>query len=149
VLRVPAGARLAAAASHLQALSHPSKLSVPDAAPYTSQHGFICRCSRLACRCTSGCSCEPKPRVDALHALRQSTIFLVRLLVSQAERCEISVTLLNDSSSGQHKFKVGDGVKWRCLLGGELQLVVVRCVTGWMESGITLLQDSSSRQQGG
>jgi hypothetical protein len=45
--------------------------------------------------------------VDALHGLRQSTIYLVRLLVSQAERCEISVTLLQDSSSGQHKFKVG------------------------------------------
>ncbi|KAF6266240.1 hypothetical protein COO60DRAFT_1632898 [Scenedesmus sp. NREL 46B-D3] len=56
--------------------------------------------------CTAGCSCEPKPQVDALHALPQSTIYLVRLLVSQAARCEISVTLLQDSSSGQHKFKV-------------------------------------------
>lgn len=57
-------------------------------------------------RCTSGCSCEPKPKVDALHSLRQSTIYLVRLLVSQAERCEISITLLEETRSKKHKFKV-------------------------------------------
>jgi hypothetical protein len=85
-----------------------------------------------ACRCTSGCSCEPKPRVDALHGLRQSTIYLVRLLVSQAQRCEISVTLLQDSSSGQHKFKVG------CRVGFERAqqeisiegMCIVRCPEG-------------------
>lgn len=45
--------------------------------------------------------------MDALHELRQSTIFLVRLLVSQAEECEISVTLSDKTRSDSHKFKVG------------------------------------------
>jgi hypothetical protein len=57
-----------------------------------------------------------------LHSLRQSTIYLVRLLVSQAERCEISVTLLQDSSSGAHKFKVGTAGARRAV---AMQLVML------------------------
>eukprot|EP00882_Tetradesmus_deserticola_P030608 GHRQ01034452.1.p1 GENE.GHRQ01034452.1~~GHRQ01034452.1.p1 ORF type:complete len:159 (-),score=47.65 GHRQ01034452.1:129-605(-) len=77
---------------------------------YQQSNGSPERAAMPRCRCTSGCSCEPKPAVDALHSLKQSTIYLVRLLVSQAQRCEISVTLLHNtsSSSGQHKFKVGE-----------------------------------------
>jgi len=33
--------------------------------------------------CVAGCECEPERDVDALHGLHQSTIFLVRLLVTQ------------------------------------------------------------------
>eukprot|EP00775_Hariotina_reticulata_P008835 gene8835-9014_t len=55
--------------------------------------------------CTSGCTCEPNMEVDALHSLRQSTIYLTRLLVTQAEQCEITITVLESTSSGKHKFK--------------------------------------------
>jgi hypothetical protein len=59
-----------------------------------------------ACRCTSGCSCEARKDIDALHSLHQSTIYLVRLLVTQSEECEISVTLSDKTRSDGHKFKV-------------------------------------------
>jgi hypothetical protein len=59
-----------------------------------------------ACRCTSGCSCQPQKDIDALHSLHQSTIYLVRLLVTQAEECEISVTISDKTRSDGHKFKV-------------------------------------------
>jgi hypothetical protein len=58
------------------------------------------------CRCTSGCSCEPRKDIDALHSLHQSTIYLVRLLVTQSEECEISITLSDKTRSEGHKFKV-------------------------------------------
>lgn len=41
------------------------------------------RMGRARFECLSGCQCEPEADVDALHALRQSTIYLVRLLVTQ------------------------------------------------------------------
>eukprot|EP00879_Flechtneria_rotunda_P016086 GHRR01016827.1.p1 GENE.GHRR01016827.1~~GHRR01016827.1.p1 ORF type:complete len:534 (+),score=145.77 GHRR01016827.1:354-1955(+) len=56
--------------------------------------------------CTSGCTCEAKPEVDALHSLHQSTVYLVRLLVSQAPKCQITITVLDRTRSEQHKFKV-------------------------------------------
>lgn len=74
-------------------------------------------CTR--CRCTSGCTCEPKLEVDALHSLRQSTIFLVRLLVSQSERCEVTVTLLENTRSGKHKFKVS-GIMMNEYIGNDI-----------------------------
>lgn len=60
----------------------------------------------LLCRCLEGCTCAVEDNVDALHNLRQSTIFLVRLLVSQHPRCVIGITVLEETSSGEHKFKV-------------------------------------------
>lgn len=55
--------------------------------------------------CISGCSCEPT-RVDGHHTLRQSTIFLARLLPSEARECVIGVKVLESTNSGKHKFKV-------------------------------------------
>lgn len=46
-----------------------------------------------------------------MHELKQSTIYLVRLLVSQAEECEISVTVSKKTRSDGHKFKVCVGVR--------------------------------------
>lgn len=70
----------------------------------------------FVCRCSSGCTCEPRRDVDALHALRQSTIYLVRLLVSQSEECEISVTVSGRTRSSGHKFKVGGCLSAACAL---------------------------------
>ena len=56
--------------------------------------------------CASGCECSPEAAVDAHHESPTSTIFLVRLLATQAERCAITVTVLPATSSGEHKFKV-------------------------------------------
>eukprot|EP00877_Chromochloris_zofingiensis_P007869 jgi/Chrzof1/3335/Cz12g21090.t1 len=56
--------------------------------------------------CLEGCTCAVEDNVDALHNLRQSTIFLVRLLVSQHPRCVIGITVLEETSSGEHKFKI-------------------------------------------
>jgi hypothetical protein len=63
--------------------------------------------ARVACR--SGCTCDPpEQEVDAHHAIRTSTVYLVRVLASQSAACEIAVTVLDRSSSpgGEHKFKV-------------------------------------------
>jgi hypothetical protein len=53
--------------------------------------------------------------VDALHQSPTSTIFLVRLLVTPSDKCVIGVTLLEETSSGEHKFKVG-AVVWMVLM---------------------------------
>eukprot|EP00878_Enallax_costatus_P012728 GHUV01013292.1.p1 GENE.GHUV01013292.1~~GHUV01013292.1.p1 ORF type:complete len:358 (+),score=39.39 GHUV01013292.1:2608-3681(+) len=55
--------------------------------------------------CISGCSCKPT-RLDGHHKLRQSTIFLARLLPSEAGECVIGVKVSKSTSSGKHKFKV-------------------------------------------
>ncbi len=54
----------------------------------------------------SGCTCEAEEKVDGLHDSPTSTIFLVRLLVTQHPDCVIGVKLLDETSSGEHKFKV-------------------------------------------
>lgn len=56
--------------------------------------------------CWSGCSCQPQ-HADGHHTLRQSTVFLVRLLPTEAPDCVIAVQLLKNTTSGKHKFKVG------------------------------------------
>ena len=58
--------------------------------------------ARVAC---AGCSCR-EAVVDAHHELKQSTIFLTRLTPTQAHECNITVTVLGESGSGGHKFKV-------------------------------------------
>eukprot|EP00775_Hariotina_reticulata_P005681 gene5681-5919_t len=55
--------------------------------------------------CKSGCSCQPQ-QADGHHTLRQSTVFLVRLLPTESPDCIIAVELLKNTTSGKHKFKV-------------------------------------------
>jgi hypothetical protein len=76
MLRVPAGAHLAAAASH-----QVDAALCANSINSTSQHILQWRASHLAdsdvvraCRCTSGCSCEPKPQVDALHSIKAYSV---------------------------------------------------------------------------
>ena len=91
------------------------------------------------CRCTSGCTCEARKDVDALHELRQSTIFLVRLLVSQAEECEISVTLSDKTRSEGHKFKVG-GMLMNTLMRAVSLVLVNTSTTGPRDMAHMLLR---------
>lgn len=57
-------------------------------------------------RCIQGCACEAKV-YDAHHELKESQLYTTQVLASQAEACVMTVTVLNDTSSGSHKFKVG------------------------------------------
>lgn len=52
--------------------------------------------------CTSGCTCD-RLNVEALHSSKTSTIFLAQLSPTQHERCTISITVNNDTKSGEHK----------------------------------------------
>ncbi len=74
------------------------------------------------CSCLSGCKCDPPFQViDARHDSRTSTIFLARALVTQHPQCTLGVTVLDKTTSGEHKFKVhrgggargaGQGTRW-------------------------------------
>jgi hypothetical protein len=55
--------------------------------------------------CMSGCKCASQT-INAHHAVRQSTVFLVRLLPTEHADCMIGVKVLHNTTSGKHKFKV-------------------------------------------
>jgi hypothetical protein len=48
--------------------------------------------------------------VDAHHDKKESQVFLAELNVTQAEGCLITVTVGEETHSGEHKFKVGGGL---------------------------------------
>jgi hypothetical protein len=56
-------------------------------------------------RCSGGCSCRPA-LVNGHHSSRTSTIHLLRVQPSAGAQCVVSVTVLSDTRSGGHKFKV-------------------------------------------
>lgn len=56
--------------------------------------------------CLTGCSCKPL-RFNGHHTLRQSTVFLARLLPTESAECIVGVKVLKDTTSGKHKVKVG------------------------------------------
>ncbi|GIM07262.1 hypothetical protein Vretimale_11457, partial [Volvox reticuliferus] len=60
---------------------------------------------RAEISCVSGCSCTPI-LVDAHITEHVSQTYLARLNVTQAAVCEVAVTVLRETSSGQRKFKV-------------------------------------------
>ncbi|GFR48090.1 hypothetical protein Agub_g9777 [Astrephomene gubernaculifera] len=55
--------------------------------------------------CVSGCNCSSR-RVDGHHAPHVSQLYMAPLEVSQSRQCEIQATVLPETSSGEHKFKV-------------------------------------------
>ena len=61
---------------------------------------------RARVACESGCTCDAVD-VDAHHSPHVSTVYLQALMPTQAPICHIGVTVLNETSSGGHKFKVG------------------------------------------
>jgi hypothetical protein len=52
--------------------------------------------------CDSGCECEPLD-FDAHHSERNSVINFLYHKVSQSAVCVVSITVLPQSSSGEHK----------------------------------------------
>jgi hypothetical protein len=60
---------------------------------------------RARIKCESGCTCEDLI-MEAHQTDRNSQTFLQHVYVSQASQCVVSVTVLPESSSGEHKFKV-------------------------------------------
>ncbi|KXZ50405.1 hypothetical protein GPECTOR_16g578 [Gonium pectorale] len=63
--------------------------------------------------CVWGCACSPVV-VDAhLPGERVSQTYMVPINSTQSETCMMGVTVLNDTSSGEHKFKVRAGVHGR------------------------------------
>jgi hypothetical protein len=58
--------------------------------------------------CASGCKCASQT-INAHHSLRQSTVFLARLLPTENADCVIGVKVLRNTTSGKHKFKVRHG----------------------------------------
>lgn len=55
--------------------------------------------------CTSGCSCSKKI-LDGHQSERSSQLHVLTVLVSQSPACVITVTVLNDTRSGDHKVKL-------------------------------------------
>lgn len=59
--------------------------------------------------CLSGCQCAAS-RFNGHCEEKKSVLVLHRLFVSQHERCELGVTVLNDTDSGEHKVKVAGAI---------------------------------------
>jgi hypothetical protein len=59
--------------------------------------------ARIAC--AKGCTCNATT-LDAHHSDRTSQTFLHGVMVSQAPQCVVSITVLPETHSGEHKFKV-------------------------------------------
>ncbi|GFR51942.1 hypothetical protein Agub_g14463 [Astrephomene gubernaculifera] len=55
--------------------------------------------------CSAGCVCDPK-EVDATSERRVSQVFFAQIKASQSETCDVTVTLLQKTSSGGYHFKV-------------------------------------------
>ncbi|KAG2493913.1 hypothetical protein HYH03_007849 [Edaphochlamys debaryana] len=55
--------------------------------------------------CVSGCTCVPVT-VDALCSQQWSQVYLAGISVSQARECVMELQVLNETKSGEHKFKV-------------------------------------------
>ncbi|KAG2491956.1 hypothetical protein HYH03_009688 [Edaphochlamys debaryana] len=56
-------------------------------------------------KCVSGCKCEPRI-IDSVNSRRESQTALAELLVPQSDRCRVAVTVLQETTSNGHKFKV-------------------------------------------
>ena len=58
-------------------------------------------------RCTAGCTCTPQ-RIDAHRRVRQSVFTMHSFAIERAhdDSCTMEIRLLQETSSGEHKFKV-------------------------------------------
>ncbi|KAG2488939.1 hypothetical protein HYH03_012560 [Edaphochlamys debaryana] len=56
-------------------------------------------------RCSSNCTCEPLT-VDGHHDKLISQTYIAPMLVSASADCRVTIRVLHDTSSGEHKFKV-------------------------------------------
>ncbi|WIA20182.1 hypothetical protein OEZ85_006030 [Tetradesmus obliquus] len=55
--------------------------------------------------CVSGCECEPL-KVDAVNTDRASELDTIRTTVSAHPHCRVRATILSETSSGGHKFRI-------------------------------------------
>lgn len=55
--------------------------------------------------CVDGCTCEPT-KVDAVSVRHTSEIHTERIVVSAAPECRVRVTVLNETSTQGHKFRL-------------------------------------------
>ena len=55
--------------------------------------------------CLRGCTCQPL-LLEAHHAERSSQTYLQHVYVTQSPECVVELTVLPETSSGEHKFKV-------------------------------------------
>ncbi len=72
------------------------------------------------------CACDPV-KIDAHHALRESTTHLARLDALTADRCAVRIVVDGATASGEHKFKVRG---WPTQSGGRLGSEFGLCF-GW------------------
>ncbi|GIL91193.1 hypothetical protein Vretimale_18816 [Volvox reticuliferus] len=59
--------------------------------------------------CTSGCWCDTV-EVDAHITEHWSQMYQTRLVATQSDSCEVTLTVLPKTSSGEHKFKVSGAI---------------------------------------
>lgn len=55
--------------------------------------------------CISGCTCKPQD-VDAHHTAHNSQTFVTRIEITKHRHCHIQISVLSETSSGEHRFKV-------------------------------------------
>jgi hypothetical protein len=65
--------------------------------------------------CTAGCTCEPL-LVNGHSHVQHSIPRVVKLPVSQHRHCRVRVTIVEETDSGEHKFKLTG-------MGAELDVV--------------------------
>lgn len=72
--------------------------------------------------CASDCMCPPLS-LDAHHAVRESTTHLATLQVQmpRGAECRLRVTVLPNTTSKEHKFKVGCGATPKVPVSGRTQ----------------------------
>eukprot|EP00798_Chlamydomonas_sp_ICE-L_P013622 gene13622-19500_t len=56
-------------------------------------------------QCEGGCTCS-RQVINGHHTDRTSQLFLESFFVSQSDSCTLSITVLQETSSGKHKFKI-------------------------------------------
>lgn len=96
--------------------------------------------------CLAGCKCASQT-INAHHTLRQSTVFLARLLPTEHAECVIGVKVLRNTTSGKHKFKVRpwrngrgsakcvkleSGQNYTACCSAPRMLVCAAIASGWM-----------------
>ncbi len=99
-----------------------TRIGNPEAATMDVQIAYLksyMHMGMVVARCASGCSCEDL-KINGHHDSHTSTVFLVQLRPSQADRCVIELEVLQESKSKdqEHKFKV-TGV----MVGGDWDMV--------------------------
>jgi hypothetical protein len=71
--------------------------------------------------CRSGCRCDPRV-IDARHEYRTSELVFESFHVTPAPECMVKFTVLNETSTGGHKFRVSANVVHKAKKLSEMHL---------------------------